>query len=137
MFAPLVRPAPGASHRAFKLALGIMLAFVLLAPSFALAGSRSFSSGTCLGGGYTYKYTSSTQGGTFHTQGSNCFKTVQLTFWSPDGTGWVTRSWVTGWGATISDSVPLSADAYSYHEFVQPGWAGQAGETCTWLPGAC
>lgn len=83
-----------------KLALGLILALALLAPSFANAGSRSFSSGTCVGGGYTYKYVSSTHGGTYHTYGSNCFKTVRLTF-------------------------------------VQLGQLGQAGQTCSWLPGAC
>jgi hypothetical protein len=54
-----------------------------------------------------------------------------MTFWSPDGTGWVERDWVTGFGATISDSIALSADARSYHEFIKSGYFGQAGYTCS------
>jgi hypothetical protein len=135
------RELPRSGIRPVKLALGLTLGLALLAPSFATAGSRAFSSGPpgeqCVGGGYTYKYATSTQAGTYHTQGSSCFKTVRMSFWSPDGTGWVERDWVTGWGATISDSIALSADARSYHEFFKSGYYGQAGYTCSWLPGAC
>jgi hypothetical protein len=135
------RELPRSAIRPVKLALGLTLGLALLAPSFATAGSRAFSSGPpgeqCVGGGSTYKYATSTQAGTYHTQGSSCFKTVRMYFWSPDGTGWVERDWVTGWGATISDSIALSADARSYHEFFKSGYYGQAGYTCSWLPGAC
>lgn len=104
-------------------ALAVLMAVQVAVP--ASAGSTGMSTGDCVGGGYTYRYTSSAVGGTFHTQGASCYKTVNFSWLAPDGTGWVHNSQKNGYGSSVSDSVGLATDAQSTHSMsvFQTVWA--------------
>jgi len=82
----------------------------------ARAGSVGMSYSFCLGGGYSYQYGSYTAGGTYELYGNGgCFRQLQFSWWSLDGSGWVANSWTSGYSDRYN-SIGVSTDGKSQHK---------------------